>query len=94
MAVPVRALWLIMGKSGPLKARIQQLCRTAPDWGPSERRRQQDPTLNNIDSKTPLANEDEQYEMDQESPYLGVSDDWEDEEDDGLHMKVPSRTKV
>ncbi|XP_068230895.1 sodium- and chloride-dependent glycine transporter 1-like isoform X2 [Palaemon carinicauda] len=93
MAVPVRAIWLILQKSGPLKARVQQLCRSGHDWGPPDRKRPQDPTLNAIDSKTPLANDEEQYEMDRESPYLR-DDDWEDEEDDGLHMKVPSRIKV
>lgn len=39
--------------------------------------------------------DEELYEMERESPYLTrVSEEWEDEEDDGLHMKVPSRTKV
>ncbi|XP_064100130.1 sodium- and chloride-dependent glycine transporter 1-like [Macrobrachium nipponense] len=93
MAVPIRAIWLILHKSGPLKARIQQLCRTSPDWGPPDRKRHHDPTLNAIDSKTPLANDEEQYEMGRESPYLR-DDEWEDEEDDGLQMKVPSRMKV
>ncbi|KAK3863344.1 hypothetical protein Pcinc_030881 [Petrolisthes cinctipes] len=90
-AVPVRAAWLMAGKSGPLWARVQQLCRPDADWGP-DRRRTDDATLNYIDSKTPLANDDEQYEMDRESPYLTrVS---EDEEDDGLQMKSSSRDKV
>nr|XP_027214213.1 sodium- and chloride-dependent glycine transporter 1-like isoform X2 [Penaeus vannamei] len=94
-AVPVRAIWLILGKSGPIKARIQQLCRPAHDWGPAGRKHTDDTTLNAIDSKTPLANDEELYEMERESPYLTrVSEEWEDEEDDGLHMKVPSRTKV
>ncbi|XP_071539610.1 sodium- and chloride-dependent glycine transporter 2-like isoform X5 [Panulirus ornatus] len=92
--VPLRAVWLMAGKSGPLWARVQQLCRPDAEWGP-ERKRSDDAALNYIDSKTPLANDDEQYEMDRESPYLTrVSEEWEDEEDDGLHMKAPSRTKV
>lgn len=33
--------------------------------------------------------------MDNESPYLTrVSEEWEDEEDDGLQMKVPSSAKI
>lgn len=39
--------------------------------------------------------DDEQHEMDRESPYLTrVSEEWEDEEDDGLQMKVPSNAKI
>ncbi|XP_076036937.1 sodium- and chloride-dependent glycine transporter 1-like [Oratosquilla oratoria] len=94
LAVPVRAAWLISTKSGPLKARIQQLCRPAPSWGPPCGRSKRDASLSNIDSKTPLANDEELYEMERESPCLGpVSEEWEDE-DDGLHMKIPNRAKV
>ncbi|XP_050707991.1 sodium- and chloride-dependent glycine transporter 1-like [Eriocheir sinensis] len=95
LAVPIRACWLMAGKSGPLWARVQQLCRPAAEWGPADRRRVDDSTLNYIDSKTPLANDEEQYEMDRESPYLTrVSEEWEDEEDDGLQMKAPSNAKL
>ncbi|XP_045129508.1 sodium- and chloride-dependent glycine transporter 1-like [Portunus trituberculatus] len=94
LVVPIRACWLMAGKSGPLWARVQQLCRPDADWGPA-RRRTDDSVLNYIDSKTPLANDDEQHEMDRESPYLTrVSEEWEDEEDDGLQMKVPSNAKI
>lgn len=42
-----------------------------------------------------LPTDEEQYEMDRESPYLTrVSEEWEDEEDDGLQMKTPSTGKV
>ncbi|XP_045625896.1 sodium-dependent proline transporter-like isoform X2 [Procambarus clarkii] len=92
--VPIRAAWLMAGKSGPLWARVQQLCRPEAEWGPENKRRD-DASLNYIDSKTPLACDDEEYEMDRESPYLTrVSEEWEDEEDDGLHMKAPTRAKV
>ncbi|XP_042214876.1 sodium-dependent proline transporter-like [Homarus americanus] len=94
LVVPIRAAWLVAGKSGPIWARVQQLCRPEATWGP-ENKRSCDETLNYIDSKTPLANDEEQYEMDRESPYLTrVSEEWEDEEDDGLQMKAPARAKV
>ncbi|KAK8719450.1 hypothetical protein OTU49_014026 [Cherax quadricarinatus] len=94
IVVPIRAAWLMAGKSGPLWARVQQLCRPEAEWGPENKRRD-DASLNYIDSKTPLACDDEEYEMDRESPYLTrVSEEWEDEEDDGLHMKAPTRAKV
>ncbi|KAG0727458.1 Sodium- and chloride-dependent glycine transporter 1 [Chionoecetes opilio] len=94
LAVPIRACWLMAGKSGPIWARVQQLCRPDAEWGPN-RRRTDDSALNYIDSKTPLANDEEQNEIDRESPYLTrVSEEWEDEEDDGLQMKAPSSAKI
>ncbi|KAL7641509.1 UNVERIFIED_CONTAM: hypothetical protein RMT77_007380 [Armadillidium vulgare] len=95
LAVPIRAAILIAGKSGPIWARIQQLIRPAVDWGPIDRRRPAETNLNFIDSKTPLANDEELYEMERESSYLGRhGGDWEEDEDDGLHMKVPKRTNL
>ncbi|KAB7507898.1 hypothetical protein Anas_00450, partial [Armadillidium nasatum] len=95
LAVPIRAAILIAGKSGPIWARIQQLIRPAADWGPIDRRRPVETNLNFVDSKTPLANDEELYEMERESSYLGRhGGDWEEDEDDGLHMKVPKRTNL
>lgn len=39
--------------------------------------------------------DEELYEMERESSYLGRhGGDWEEDEDDGLHMKVPKRTNL
>ncbi|XP_047737396.1 sodium- and chloride-dependent glycine transporter 1 isoform X1 [Hyalella azteca] len=100
-AIPIRAVILVSTKSGPVWARITALCRPTAGWGPPDGHKD-GRELPPIDSRTPLALEDEEYEMEPESSSQRATRNWsaqadeddeeeEEEEEDGLHMKLGSR---